>query len=168
MATAPTINREWIATQFSKGIEAEQVLVDDAQARAQAPPEPALTVLYNEIAVDDERHRTMIETIAIRYGHTPSRSVAGGIGETLARLKEKVGELGTTPLQKLGHDLTAKANVIHWCTAWIEAFQAIGDSESARDLGTVLNEEKAHHRALQESLNRMILRGATGENKALQ
>jgi hypothetical protein len=162
MATATTAQRDWIAAEFSKGVEAEQALIDEARARAQSPPDPALQVLYNEIAAADERHRAVVETIATRYGHTPTRSVAGGIGESLGRLKEKVGEIGSTPLQRVGHDLTAKANAIHWYTAWIQAFQSIGDAESARDLAAVLTEERAHRDALQEGLNRMVTRGASG------
>src|SRR4051794_10780182 len=140
MATATTINRDWIASEFSKGIEAEQSLMDEAKARAESPPDPGLGVLYHEIAAADERHRAIVETIATRYGHTPSRSMAGGIGETLGRLKDKVGEIGATPLQRVGSDLAAKANAIHWYTAWVQAFQAVGDAESARELSTVLAE----------------------------
>src|SRR3954471_23260366 len=156
MATATTVQSDWIATEFSKVIEAEQNLIDEARARAQAPPDPALQVLYNEIAAADERHRGVVETIATRYGHTPSHSVAGGIGETLGRLKDKVGEIGSTPLQRVGNDLAAEANAIHWYTAWVQAFQAVGDAESARELSTVLAEETAHRDALQEGLNRLV------------
>jgi len=164
MASASAINRAWIAQEFSKGIDAEHDLMEEAKSRAESPPDPSLGVLYHEVAAADERHRTIIETIATRYGHTPSRSVAGGIGETLERLKGKVGELGSSALQRLSHDLTAKANVIHWCTAWVQTFQTIGDAESARELAAVLTEEKAHRDALQEGLNRMVTRGATGED----
>jgi hypothetical protein len=163
MATAPTINRAWIATEFSKGIDAEQALMDEAKARAESPPDPSLGVLYHEIAADEERHRAIVETIATRYGHTPLRSVAGGIGETLGRLKDRVSKLGSTPWQCLGHDLAAKANAIHWCTAWVQTFQAIGDAESARELTVVLTEEKAHRDALQEGLNRLLTQGAMGK-----
>ncbi len=166
MATATTINREWIANEFSKGIDAEQSMADEAGARAQSPPDPALGVLYHEIAQADERHRAIVETVATRYGHTPSRSVAGGIGETLGRLKEKVTEIGSTPLHRVSHDLAIKANSIHWYTAWIEAFQALGDAESARELASVLTEEKAHRDALQEGFNRMVVQGALGEENA--
>jgi len=166
MATASTINRAWISTQFSKGIDAEQALLEEAKARAASPPDPSLGVLYHEIASADERHRTIVETIATRYGHTPSRSVAGGIGETLGRLKEKVSEMGATPHQLVSHDLAVKANAIHWCTAWVQAFEGIGDAESARELAVVLTEEKAHRDALQEGLNRMVLQGATSEEAA--
>jgi len=163
MATAPTINRDWIAAEFSKGIAAEQLMMDEAKARAESPPDPALAVVYHEIAASDERHMTIVETIATRYGHIPARSVAGGIGETLGRLKEKIGAIGTTPMHHLSHDLMSKANIIHWCTAWVQAFQAIGDPESARELAAVLTEEKAHRDALQEGLNRMVTQGATTE-----
>jgi hypothetical protein len=163
MAIATTAQRDWIASEFSKGIDAEHALTEEARLRADDPPDPELRVLYHEIAAADERHRAVVETIATRYGHTPSRSVAGGIGETLGRLKEKVGEIGTTPLQRLGHDLTAKANAIHWYTAWIAAFEAIGDAESVRDLTGVLAEESSHRDALQLGLNRLVTRGATAE-----
>ena len=165
MATTPTVNvrRDWIAAEFSKGIDAEQALIDEARSRADSPPDPALQVLYHEIAAADERHRTIVETIAVRYGHTPTRSVAGGLGETLGRLKDKVGEIGATPLQLVGYDLTAKANAIHWYTAWIQAFEAVGDAESARELAAVLTEEKAHRDALQEGLNRLVILGAQGQ-----
>ena len=166
MASAITVNRTWIAHEFSKGIDAEQSLVDDSRGRAEAPPDPALGVLYHEIAAADERHRTIIETIATRYGYTPSRSVAGGIGETLGRLRDKVGELGSSPHQLVGSDLAAKANAVHWCTAWVQTFTAIGDAESARELAAVLTEEKAHRDALQEGLNRIVTQGAQGEPPA--
>ena len=164
MATATAVQRDWIAAEFSKGIDAEQELIEEANGRAQSPPDPSLQVLYHEIAAADERHRGIVETIATRYGHTPSHSVAGGIGETLGRLKGKVGEIGTSPLQKVSHDLTAKANAIHWYTAWVHAFQAIGDAESARELAAVLTEESAHRDALQEGLNRLVASGAAGEH----
>jgi len=163
MATVPAINRDWIAAEFSKGIDAEQTMLDEAKARAQSPPEPALGVLYHEIAVADERHRAIVETIATRYGHTPSRSVTGGIGETLGRLKDRVSEIGATPLQRVGQDLVYKANSIHWCAAWVHTFEVLGDAESARELAAVLTEEKAHRDALQEGLNRMVLAGAQAE-----
>ncbi|GAC1466442.1 MAG: hypothetical protein NVSMB9_07010 [Isosphaeraceae bacterium] len=165
MASVNLIRRDWIAAEFSKGIDAEQALIDEAKSRAQNPPSPALQVLYNEIATADERHRIIVETIATRYGHTPSHSVSGGIGETLSRLKDKVGEMGTGPLQRVSHDLVAKANVIHWCTAWVETFEAIGDHESSKELGAVLAEEIAHRDALQAGLNRMVTQGATSEDK---
>lgn len=161
MASATTINRAWIAAEFSKGIAAEQSMIDEAKSRAASPPDPALTVLYNEIASSDERHLKIVETIATRYGHTPTRGAGGGIGETLGRLKDKVGEFGSSALQLLSHDLMSKANAIHWCTAWIQVFQAVGDAESARELAAVLTEEKAHRDALQEGLNRMVTQGAT-------
>lgn len=166
MATAPPINRTWIAQEFSKGIEAEQAMIEEAKARAQSPPDPSLCVIYNEIAAADERHQTIVETIATRYGHTPSRSATGGIGETLSRLKGKVGEMGATPMQRVGYDLTTKANAIHWCTAWVHTFETIGDAESARELAAVLTEEKAHRDALQEGLNRMVAQGAMAEETA--
>ena len=164
MATATTIKRDWIAAEFSKGIDAEQALMDNARLRAESPPDPALGVLYHEIAAADGRHRAIVETIATRYGHVPSRSMAGGIGETLGRLKDKVGEMGSNPLGRLSHDLVSKANAIHWYTAWIQTFQAIGDAESSRELSAILTEEKAHRDALQEGLNRMVTQGATGAN----
>jgi hypothetical protein len=163
MATATTIQRDWIATEFSRGIDAEQALVAEAKARAESPPDPSLQVLYHEIATADERHVTLVETIATRYGYTPSRNMAGGIGETLGRLKDKVSEIASSPLQRVSHDLARKANAIHWYHAWVHAFQVIGDAESARVLSAVLTEESAHRDALQEGLNRLVLQGAQGE-----
>lgn len=167
MATASTpINRDWIASEFSKGIDSERTLADEAKARSDSPPDPALGGLYHEIAAADERHQRVVETIATRYGHTPSRSVAGGIGETLGRLKDKVNDLATTSLQRVSHDLAGKANAIHWYTAWIPTFQALGDAESARELSIILAEEQAHRDALQEALSRMVAQGAmAGESK---
>jgi hypothetical protein len=166
MATATNVQRDWIATEFSKGVEAEQTLVDEAKARAESPPDPSLGVLYHEIATADERHRGLVETIATRYGYTRSRCLAGGIGETLGRLKGKVSELGSSPLQRLSHDLAGKANAIHWYRAWIHTFQAIGDVDSARELSAVLTEESSHRDALQEGLNRLVLQHVRGEAAA--
>ena len=162
----PTIDRDWISKEFSRGIDAEKELLEDAKARAESPPDPSLGVLYHEIAAADERHRAIIETIATRYGHVPARSVAGGIGETLGRLKDKVSEIGSSPMQLISHDLNMKANAVHWSTAWVQAFEAIGDAESARELSAVLTEQKSHCVALQDGLNRMVLRGASGQEAA--
>jgi hypothetical protein len=166
MSITSSIDRAWIASEFSKGISAEQALMEEARARAESPEPPELGVLFHEITVADERHRAVVETIATRYGHTPSRSVASGIGETIGRIKDKVGEIGSTPLQRLAHYLAAKGDAIHWYTAWISAFQAIGDGDSARELATVLEEEKAHRDALQEGLNRLVAQGAMGQSKS--
>ena len=164
MATAPTIHRDWIASEFSKGIDAEHALQADAESTASSPPDPTLGVLYHEIATADSRHALIIETIATRYGYNPThgKSAAAGIGGTIGRLREKVSELGSSPQQRIEHDLSAKASSIHWCTAWVHAFQAIADAESARELAAVLTEEKSHHDALQEGLNRLVTRGAQG------
>jgi len=165
---ASSINREWIASEFSKGIDAEQALLDTARARAGSPPDPTLGVLYNEIASADERHREIVEKVAIRYGHTPSRTGGGGITETLGRLKDKVTEsvIGSNPMTQIGDDLAAKANAIHWYTAWVHTFEALGDTESVRELSVVLTEEKAHRDALQVGLNQIVERGTqTGDEK---
>jgi hypothetical protein len=138
-------------------------LMAEARARADSPPDPELGVLYHELATADDRHRLIVETIAARYGYTPTRTVAGGIGETLGRLRDKVGSLGSSPLERIGHDLMARANVIHWCTAWVHAFEALGDAESARELAAVLTEEKAHRDVLQEGLNRLVARGTISD-----
>lgn len=161
-------NREWIAAEFSKGIAAEESMATECRARAEAPPDPAMAVLYSQVAADDERHRAIVETIATRYGHTPSRGRGtGGIGEALIRLKDKVTDIGTTPLQHLADDLRAKADTIHWTTAWVHAFEAIGDPESGRELAAILTEDKTHLDALQEALNRLVEAGArSGEAKA--
>jgi hypothetical protein len=160
MSTAPTVKRDWIVSEFSKGIEAEQSLGTHAESTASNPPDPSLGILYHEIASDDKRHQMIVETIATRYGYNPGKATGGGIGGTLGRLRDKVGEIGSTPQTRLAHDLAAKADSIHWTTAWVHTFQTIGDTESARELASVLTEEKAHHDALQEGLNRLVARGA--------
>ena len=162
MATGTTAQRDWIATEFSKGIDAEHAMISECKARAESPPDPSLQVLYHEIATADERHLEIVETVATRYGHTPSHGMSGGIGETIGRLKGKVGALGASPQLLISHDLAAKANAIHWYTAWSTAFGAIGDAESARELAAILTEEKSHRDALQEGLNRLITQGALG------
>ncbi len=84
MAQSPSIDRVWIASQLVKGIEAERSLAIDAKAKSDSPPDAVLCVLYREIAAADERHATIVEKIAARYGHTPSQSTRGGIGRALA------------------------------------------------------------------------------------
>ena len=163
MLLAPTVERAWIASEFAKGIDAERSLAVDAQARADSPPDPSLGVLYRQIAEADARHATAVETIATRYGYTPSRTSGGGIGAMLGHLRDKAGELGSTALDRLGWDLTAKAHSVHWYTAWVSAFGDIGDVESARELAAILDEERAHRDALQDGLSRMVQRGARGD-----
>ena len=96
MVQAPAVDRSWIAAEFVKGIAAERSLAADAKARATSPPDPSLGVLYHEIAAADERHATILETIATRFGHTPSASGGGGVGLVWDQLKNKLGNLGTS------------------------------------------------------------------------
>ena len=164
MATSTSVNRDWILAEFSKGIDAERSLQANAESAASSPPDPDLCLLYHEIAAADGRHQLIVETIATRYGYNPAKGHSGGLGGTFERLKEKVSEFGSSPQQRLEHDLAAKSTAIHWYLAWIHTFQTINDAESARELAAVLTEEKAHQDALQEGLNRLVARGATESN----
>jgi hypothetical protein len=159
---ATSIDRAWILSELVKGIEAERYLASDAMAKADAPPDPAMGVLYHEIATADERHAGVIERIATRYGHVPSASQAGSIGQALGHLKEKIVELGRAPLDQSSLDLAAKARSVQWYTAWVNAFEAIGETETARELSAVLAEEQAHFDALQQSFNRLVEQKARG------
>jgi hypothetical protein len=85
MAQTPSMDRAWISSELVKGIEAERSLAADARSRADSPPDPALSVLYHEIAEADDRHAAIVEAIAVRYGHTPSKSAGGGIGSRSCR-----------------------------------------------------------------------------------
>jgi hypothetical protein len=162
MAQASSIDRAWIASELVKGIEAERSLAADARSRADSPPDPALSVLYHEIAAADERHATIVEGIAVRYGHTPSKSSGGGIGQALGHLKDKIVGLGLNTSDQMCLDVTAKAQSVHWLAAWIHAFGAIGDTAGAAELSAVLAEEQAHCDALQSGLNRVVEQGAMG------
>jgi hypothetical protein len=162
MGQTPAIDRAWIATQITKGIDAERSLATDAKTRADSPPDPILSVLYHEIAAADERHASVVETIAARYGHTPLASTGGGIGKALGQLRDKFVGVGSDALDQLILDVTAKAQSVHWHTAWVHAFGAIGDSESARELSVVLSEEAAHRDILQQALNRLVEQRASG------
>lgn len=160
-------NRDWIAEQFSKGIAAEHHMALNAKSRVDDPPLPDLAVLYGQIAVADERHVESVEAIAVRYGHTPSRGgPGGGIGETLGRLKAKVSEIGQAPMADVSHDLGSKADAIHWMVAWVGAFEAVGDPQSARELAAILAEERSHHEKLQEALDRLVTAGAGASEAA--
>ena len=163
MATT-VIDRAWIASEFLKIADSERSLVTDARARGESPPMPALAVLYHEIAGQDERHVAVLETIATRYGHTPTRTPEGGVGVTLGRLRDKVVSIGSEPTDLLRQDLTAKAEAIGWQSAWAHALESIGDAESARDLAASLAEDKVHHDALLEGLKRMLEQRTMGTN----
>jgi hypothetical protein len=160
MAQPVSIDRVWIAAELVKGIDAERALAIDAKARAESPPDVVLSVLYHEIAAADERHAIILETIAVRYGHTPSHSAAGGIGRALGQLRDKFAGLGSDVSGQLILDVTAKAQSVHWHTAWVHVFGMIGDNQSARELAAVLSEDQAHRDALQQGLNRVIERQA--------
>ena len=162
MATASPMNRPWIASELIKLLDIERALADGAKARADSPPDPSLSVVYGEIAAADERHVVAIETIATRYGHTPARGGGGGVGEALGRLKGKVGELGSGPLDRLARDLAAKAEATHWLFAWVATLQALGDDASSRELAAVLVEEQRHRDALQAGLNHLVEAAARG------
>jgi hypothetical protein len=156
MSQPASINREWIAAELVKGINAERALAVAAQARADSPPDEVLSVLYHEIASADERHALLVEKIAVRYGLTPAQTSSGGIGQALGHLKDKFVGLGSDGLDQLLLDVTSKAQSVHWHAAWLHTFRATGDSESADELSVVLSEEQAHRDALQQGLNRMV------------
>jgi hypothetical protein len=166
MTQLASVDRAWIASELVKGIDAERALATDAKARADSPPDAALSVLYHEIALADERHATIIETIATRYGHTPSPAPAGGITRALGHLKNKVVGRGSDACERLMQDVTAKAQSIHWHTAWVHTFEAIGDSQSARELATVLAEEQVHRDAIQHGLNRCVEQHGRGASES--
>ena len=163
MAQPPSINRVWIAAELVKGIDAERALAIDAKARAESPPDAVLSVLYHEIAAADERHVTVVETIAARYGHTPSPSAAGGIGRALGHLRDKFVGSSSDVSDQLLLDVTAKAQSVHWHTAWVHASRSHRrQREPFRESSTVLSEEQAHRDALQQGLNRVIEQQARG------
>ena len=121
-------------------------------------------MLYNQIAEADERHLAIIAPIATRSGHTPTPAgTAGGDQHDASDLAQGQGDrrLGSAAHEPgVGHDLAAKANAIHWYSAWVHAFEEIGDTESARELAAILTEEKSHRDALQVGLNRLLSLGA--------
>jgi bacterioferritin (cytochrome b1) len=162
MAQAPSIDRAWVAGELMKRIDAERTLAADAMARADSPPDATLSVLYHQIAESDERHADILETIVARYGHTPSSSAGGGIGRAWSHLRDKLVELGSDALDQLSMDVTAKAQSVHWHTAWVHAFEVIGDTDSAREFSAVLAEEQAHQDALQQCFNRMVQERVAG------
>jgi hypothetical protein len=151
-----SIDRTWIASELEKGLVAERALAAEARARAESPPDPALSVIYSQLATAEDRLHTVLEIIAIRYGHTPASRSGGGIGGTFGWLRGKVTDLGSSPFDRLTYDLVARATSVLWCTAWVHAFGAIGDTESARELAAVLVEKRAHCEALQGELNRLV------------
>ncbi len=72
--------------------------------------------------------------------------------------------MGSSPQQRLEHDLAAKASAIHWATSWVYTFEQISDAASAPELATLLTEEKSHHAALQQGLNLLLAQGARGQH----
>ena len=153
----PTIDREYITSELGKGLAAERTLAAEARARAESPPDPTLSLIYNELARAEDCHHRILETIATRYGHTPTRDTGGGnIGGMFGWLRGKVTELGSSPFDRLTYDLVARASSVLWYTAWVHAFQSLGDAESARELAAVLTEKRAHCEALQGGLNRLV------------
>jgi hypothetical protein len=155
--TMPTIDREWITSELDKGLAAERTLAAEARARAESPPDPTLSLIYNELAAAEDRHHLILEIIATRYGHTPTRDAGGGsIGGTFGWLRGKVTELGSSPFDRLTYDLVARASSVLWYTAWVHTFEAVGDAESARELMAVLTEKRVHCEALQRGLNRLV------------
>ena len=152
-----SIDRDWITSELAKGLAAERTLAVEARARAEAPPDPTLAVVYSELATAEDRHHLILETIATRYGHSPTRDAGGGsIGGTFGWLRGKVAELGSSPFDRLTYDLVARASSVLWYTAWVHAFEAIGDAESARELMAVLTEKRVNCEALQGGLNRLV------------
>ena len=147
--------RARITQEFLKVVEQERVLAAEAKGRAASPPVSSLGVLYHEIAEQDGRHVTVMETVAIRYGHTPSRFSGGGMVETLGRLKDRVSNMGAGATDVIWQDLKAKAEVIQAITQWRDTFQSLGDAESAAELAVLITEDQAQYEALFDALKHM-------------
>ena len=91
--TPTTVDRDWIATEFAKGIDAEAQMAHDAEGPRRSPrPSRRWASSTARSPRPTSAIATSVETVAIRYGHTPGAGarLAGGIGETLGRLKDKV------------------------------------------------------------------------------
>ncbi len=156
MTDVISIDREWIAREMADAFDHERSLSNDASGRAASPPDANYSVLYHEIALSDERHATILETIATRYGHTPRDFTEGGVGRILEHIKAQVEEFGSSPLEQVWADVAAKSRWIHWLAAWAHTFETLGDLDSARDIASVMIEEQVHRDALQNNLNRLM------------
>lgn len=163
MSQVSTTNRGWIAAELAKDVVAGRSLAADARARAASPPEPALGVVYHEIAAAAERHAAAVETIAVRYGHDPSHAAGGGIAAAFGRLRDRAGEIGAGAPSLVRQDLEATAAAIHRHTAWVHALGALGDVQGARELAAILADELTHREAFQQSLCRLVEQRARGE-----
>jgi hypothetical protein len=162
MTSTSGINRGWIATELAKVIASERALAADFNARAESPPDPSLSVLYHEISAADERHVSLLEAIATRYGNIPTRSEGAGAGGPLGWVREKVAGLGASLSDRLSQDLAAKADAIHRQSAWVHAFEALGDEESALALAEAVTADQTHQNALFDALKRFVEQGARG------
>jgi hypothetical protein len=165
MNSTSALDRPWIASELARLVALERTLAVEMKCRGESPPDTSLSVIYNEIAADDERHVSMLETIATRYGYTPSRTEGPGVSETLGRIKDKVVALGVSRSDRIVQDLSTKADALHRHSAWAGALEAIGDIESARGLAAVVAEEEKHRDALLESLRRLLEEEARGNHR---
>lgn len=155
------IDEAWILAHLSKLIDAERAMAATERSRADSPPEPSMVSAYQEASRDDERHAGVLETIAVRYGHTPSRASGGGVGETITRLKDQVSHLTAKSWDVVEADLAAKSAVIGRETVWAGVFEAIGDTESAAELREILDQDRAHADALTDGLTRIAVMTAS-------
>jgi hypothetical protein len=163
MVTTTTIDRDWLLAELKTLIGDERKLATDVKQRVAAPPVPELEVLYNEMAADDDRHIMALETIATRYGHTPTRSQVAGVGETLGRLTGQVAEIGSNSWDLVARDLAAKTSSMARRAAWVSVFETIGDDQSAGELGRIVADDRAHQDALQNALTRLLSSRVTGQ-----
>jgi hypothetical protein len=164
MTSNAPVDRGWIAAELARLTAAERSMAVEMKTRADAPPDPSLSVMYHEMAADDERHAIALETIATRYGHTPSRTEGMGVGETLGRIKDRVAALGVSRVDRLAHDLNAKSDVLYRETAWTGVLRAIGDGESSGGMAALVAEDQKHRDALLKTLQRLLAEEAHGNH----
>lgn len=162
------VDRDWIAAELLKIADAERALATEAKARAATPPTPELGVVYHEIAEREDGHALVAETVAARYGGTPTRFAGTGVGETLGRLKDKVVALGAGPIDVLRRDLAARADAVEWIKVWTRTLEDVGDVESGRALAAVSAAHETHRDALEEGLRRLVGRRAAGGTDAAE
>jgi hypothetical protein len=157
------IDRDWIKSQFAKGVIAQTTVISSEKDHAERLNIPWLVDTYNLIIRDDEAHLVQLKRIAAKYGYESGSATetAGGI---FGSIKSAIERIGTSdPFQTIGDDLLLKSNTLNYDRVWASIFRDIGDGDSADVMDQIAQQHRAHFDTLLNTLTNIGLTEAKGQ-----
>ncbi|MCE5200149.1 MAG: hypothetical protein ABFD54_02100 [Armatimonadota bacterium] len=157
------VDKEWVKKQLDKAISAEQSIIEsEKDHRDKLAGHRDLSVMYDRIIQDDEKHLDELKGVGRRYGIESSKME--GAGRIAGRLKGMAeGMVATDSFQDIGDDLAMKATAVNNDIVWKNIFSNIGDLDSANAMDRAAAEDEQHEMMIRNTLTSVGVMEAHGE-----